>query len=467
MTTDLALMSASDLVLLYSKKEASPVEATQAALDRIEKFNPVFNAFRVVDAEGALKAASHSEARWVRGAPAGLIDGVPTTIKDLLLTEGIATLRGSKTVDEHQDWPDDAPAVARLREQGAVLLGKTTTPEYGWKGVTDSPLTGITRNPWNKELTPGGSSGGAAAAAVTGMGTLHIGTDGGGSIRIPAALTGLFGFKASFGTVPAWPPSPFGTLANVGPMTRSVGDAALMLSVIAGADARDWYALPPEERDYRLELDVSLRGLKIAFAAAPGGIEVEPDIAALVASAVKVFADLGAEIIEAEPPIEGASDIFTKHWFAGAAFLTRDFTPEQKALMDPGLIAGADIGEALSRADYVAALDARQALGFAMQEFMNGYDLLLTPTLPVTAFPVGQVAPGKEGGEQWVDWTPWTYPFNLSRQPAASIPCGLTGAGLPAALQIVGPMYGETAVLRAARAFEEAQPWALPPVATE
>ena len=466
MTTDLALMPATDLVLLYSKKEASPVEATKAALERIEKFNPLFNAFRVVDAKGALKAARASEARWAKGAPAGLIDGVPTTIKDLLLTRGMATLRGSKTVDEDQDWPDDAPAVARLREHGAVLLGKTTTPEYGWKGVTDSPLTGITRNPWNMELTPGGSSGGAAVAAVTGMGTLHIGTDGGGSIRIPAALTGLFGIKASFGTVPAWPPSPFGTLANVGPMTRNVGDAALMLSVITGSDARDWYALPSVDRDYRRELDASMRGTKLAFAAAPGGVEVEPEIAALVAGAVKIFADLGAEIVEAEPPIAGAGDIFTKHWSAGAAYLLRDFTSERKAMMDPGLVACAKLGDEIGRADYVAALDGRQALGFAMQEFMQGYDLLLMPTLPVTAFPAGQVAPDRQGGKQWVDWTPWTYPFNLSRQPAASIPCGLTDAGLPAALQIIGPIYGETAVLRAARAFEEAQPWALPPVAT-
>ncbi len=466
MTTDLALMSASDLVLLYSKKEASPVEATQAALDRIEKFNPVYNAFRVVDTEGALKAARESETRWRNGAPAGLIDGVPTTIKDLLLTKGMATLRGSKTVDEYQDWTEDAPAVARLREHGAVLLGKTTTPEYGWKGVTDSPLTGITRNPWNKALTSGGSSGGAAAAAVTGMGTLHIGTDGGGSIRIPSALTGLFGFKASFGTVPAWPPSPFGTLANVGPMTRNVGDAALMLSVIADPDARDWYALPPVDRDFRLGIDASMKGIKIAFAAAPDGVEVEPDIAALVAGAVKVFADLGAEITKAAPPIAGAGEIFTKHWFAGAAFLLKDFTPEQKAMMDPGLLACAELGEKIDRADYVAALDARQALGFAMQDFMTNYDLLLMPTLPVAAFPAGQVAPDKRGGKQWIDWTPWTYPFNLSRHPAASIPCGLTSAGLPAGLQIVGPMYGEAAVLRAARAFEYAQPWTLPPVAT-
>jgi aspartyl-tRNA(Asn)/glutamyl-tRNA(Gln) amidotransferase subunit A len=265
-TTDLALASATELVALFRAGKASPVEATQAALARIDKLNPVLNAFCVIEAESALETAKASEARWAKGEPAGPIDGVPTTIKDIVLTKGWPTLRGSKTVDPDQPWEDDAPATARLREAGAVLLGKTTTPEYGWKGVTDSPLTGITRNPWNTDMTPGGSSGGAAAAAVTGMGALHIGTDGGGSVRIPAALTGLFGIKATYGTVPAWPASPFGTLANVGPMTRTVADGAAMLSVLAQPDARDWYALPPLDRDFTQGLDGGVKGLKIAYA---------------------------------------------------------------------------------------------------------------------------------------------------------------------------------------------------------
>ena len=239
MTTDLALVSASDLVRLYKAKKASPVEATKAALARIARHNPALNAFVLVDEKAALAVARASEKRWAKRKPLGPVDGVPATIKDIILTKGWPTLRGSLTVDPNQAWNDDAPVTARLRESGAVLLGKTTTPEFGWKGVTDSPLTGITRNPWNPEMTPGGSSGGAAVAAAMGMGALHIGTDGGGSIRIPAAFTGIFGFKQTFGRVPAWPLSPFGTLANVGPMTRAVADAALMLNVLAQADWRD------------------------------------------------------------------------------------------------------------------------------------------------------------------------------------------------------------------------------------
>ncbi|HSA90126.1 MAG TPA: amidase family protein, partial [Burkholderiales bacterium] len=239
MSPDLCALSAAELLDGFRKKTLSPVEVTRAVLKRIEALNPVFNAFNLVDPEEAISLAKASEARWKSGQPKGLLDGVPVSIKDLLLTKGWPTLRGSKTIDPKGPWNDDAPATARLREHGAVLLGKTTTPEFGWKGVTDSPLTGITRNPWNKEKTPGGSSGGAAAAVAAGMGPLAVGTDGGGSIRIPASFTGVFGIKPSFGRVPAWPLSPFGTVAHVGPMTRSVTDAALMLNALALPDARD------------------------------------------------------------------------------------------------------------------------------------------------------------------------------------------------------------------------------------
>jgi len=242
--TDLCALTATELLQLYRSKQASPVEVTRAVLDRIEKLNPVLNAFCFLDSVFSLKEAKQSEKRWLKGSPLGLLDGVPVSIKDLLLTKGWPTLRGSKTIDPQGPWNDDAPAVARLREHGAVLLGKTTTPEFGWKGVTDSALTGITRNPWNPKMTPGGSSGGSAAAVAAGMGPLTIGTDGGGSIRIPCGFTGLFGLKPSFGRVPAWPLSPMGTVAHVGPMTRSVEDAALMLNVISLPDLRDWHALP-------------------------------------------------------------------------------------------------------------------------------------------------------------------------------------------------------------------------------
>jgi len=466
MTTDLALASATELVGLYRQKKASPVEVTEAVLARIEAHNPTYNAFCLVDAEAARAAARESEARWAASAANGLVDGVPATVKDLILTRGWPTRRGSKTVPADQPWEDDAPAVARLREHGAVLLGKTATPEYGWKGVTDSPLTGITRNPWNPERTPGGSSGGAAVAAVMGMGALHLGTDGGGSIRIPSAFTGNYGIKATFGRVPAWPASPHGSLANVGPMTRTVADAALMLTVISEPDPRDWLALPPARADYREALVGGIDGLKIAFAPAPGGAKVAPEVAELVAEGARVFEELGAKVEPADPPIAEAAEIFRTHWFAVAAQLVKGIDESDRKLMDPGLLAIAEQGAKIPLDDFVAALAGRRALGFAMHRFLQEYDLLLTPMLPLPAFEVGHAAPPGMGESGWVDWTPFSYPFNLTRQPAASLPLGPTASGLPAALQLVGPLHAEALVLRASRAFEQVRPWPLPPAAT-
>src|SRR5438105_3250110 len=279
MTTDLCAMTATALLEGYRRRTLSPVEVTQAVLQRIHALNPKLNAFNLIS-DQAIEEAKASEARWHAGQPKGLLDGVPVSIKDLILTRGWPTLRGSKTVDAKGPWKDDAPATARLREHGAVLLGKTTTPEFGWKGVTDSPLTGVTRNPWNPAKTPGGSSGGAAAAVAAGMGALAVGTDGGGSIRIPCGFTGLFGLKPSFGRVPAWPLSPFGTVAHVGPITRSVADAALMLNVLAQPDVRDWHSLPYEPRDWRLGLESGVQALRIAFSSDLGYAKVDPEVAA-------------------------------------------------------------------------------------------------------------------------------------------------------------------------------------------
>ncbi len=248
--TDLADRSAVELLRLYRSGAASPVEATRAVLARIERFNPALNAFCHVAAEDALAAARASEARWKQQTPCGALDGVPVSIKDLILVRGMPTLRGSRTIDPAQPWDVDAPVAARLREAGAVILGKTATPEFGCKGETNSPLTGITRNPWNPERTPGGSSGGTAAAIAAGMGPLSVGTDGAGSVRIPAAFCGNFGLKPSFGRVPAYPLSPFGSVAHLGPHAMSVADAALMMNVIKQPDARDWTSLPPDPSDY-------------------------------------------------------------------------------------------------------------------------------------------------------------------------------------------------------------------------
>jgi aspartyl-tRNA(Asn)/glutamyl-tRNA(Gln) amidotransferase subunit A len=459
MSADLCALGATQLLDAYRKHELSPVEVTRAVLERIERLNPVLNAFNLVSPH-ALDDAKASEARWLAGQPKGLLDGVPVSIKDIILTKGWPTLRGSKTVDPKGPWNDDAPATARLREHGAVLLGKTTTPEFGWKGVTDSALTGVTRNPWNAKKTPGGSSGGAAAALAAGMGALAVGTDGGGSIRIPCSFTGLFGLKPSFGRVPAWPLSPFGTVAHIGPMTRSVADAALMLNVLALPDARDWHALPYDRRDWRLALDDGITDLRIAYSPDLGYAKVDPEVAAIVAKAVGVFRDLGAKVEEKSPGFANPDAIFRTHWFSGSAMLVNSIPAEKRKLIDPGLFDVAEQGAKITAQELADAQMKRGALGTHMNLFHRDYDLLVTPTLAVAAFDAGlEFPPGKT---RWIDWTPFTYPFNLTQQPAASIPCGFTQDRLPVGLHLVGPRYADALVLRAARAFETARPIVMP-----
>jgi aspartyl-tRNA(Asn)/glutamyl-tRNA(Gln) amidotransferase subunit A len=459
---DLCALSATELLALYRRKKVSPVEVTRATLERIGKLNPVLNAFCFLDPDSSLKAAKQSEKRWLKGTPQGLLDGVPASIKDLIVTRGWPTLRGSRTTDPKGPWNDDAPAVARLREHGAVLLGKTTTPEFGWKGVTDNPLTGITRNPWNPKLTPGGSSGGAAAAVASGMGPLAIGTDGGGSIRIPCSFTGLFGLKPSFGRVPAWPLSPMGTVAHLGPMTRTVEDAALMMNVLSLPDARDWHSLPHDARDYRIGLDDGVKGLRIAYSADLGYAKVDGEIASIVKRAVKKFQDLGATVEAKDPGFEDCGPLFAAHWFPGAAYIVRNIHPRKRALMDKGLLETARMGEKVTAAQYLDAIQKRGALGVLMNRFHQTYDLLVTPTLPLAAFTAGKEVANLLKEKRWTDWSPFSYPFNLTQQPAATVPCGLTKKGLPVGLHIVGPRYADALVLRAARAFESAQPFGMP-----
>ena len=472
MVTELAMMAATELLARYRKKTLSPVEAVTAALDRIALHNARINAYCLVDGKGALAAARASERRWRRGAPVGPLDGVPVGIKDLLLTASWPTLRGSKAIDAGQAWDEDAPAVARLREAGAVFLGKTTTPEFGWKGVTDSPLTGVTRNPWHLAMTPGGSSGGSSAALAAGMGALTIGTDGGGSIRIPGAFTGVYGIKPSFGRVPAYPLSPMGTLSHIGPMSRTVADSALMLKVMARGDARDWYALPPDAADYTKGLNAGVKGLRIGYSPDLGHVKVDAEVAAAVAAGARLFQRLGAKVEEVDPG-KGTSlfadshDFFNTHWYAGAAVVLSAFDAGKRAAMDPGLVEVAASGARYGVLEYLAAVKRREALGALMNKFHQRYHLLLTPTMPIPAFEAGRETPPGSGMKRWTEWTPFTYPFNLTRQPAATLPCGLTKSGLPIGLQLVGPLYADALVLRASRAFEQARPFAMPTIGLE
>jgi aspartyl-tRNA(Asn)/glutamyl-tRNA(Gln) amidotransferase subunit A len=456
---DIARLSAIDLVALFQAKQLSPVEVAHATLDRIERLNPQVNAFALLDAESALAAARLSEQRWQRGEPLGLVDGVPVALKDLVLAKGWPTLRGSRAIDPAQDWSEDSPATARLREHGAVLLGKTTTSEFGWKGLGDSPLTGITRNPWNLAHTPGGSSGGSAAAAALSFGPLHVATDGGGSTRLPAAHSGVFGFKPSFGRVPVYPTSQNGTLFHVTPLTRSVRDAALLLDVIARPDSRDWHALPSSNIAWRDGLDNGVKGLRIAFSPALGYAQLDPEIETLIAEAAKVFADQGAIVEVVDPGIEDPFPIFQTLWFAGAAKLLASLPPERRALTEPGLQAVAEQGAKVDVVSYLQAIDRREALGRHFNQFHQNWDLLITPT---TAHPASAIDASSADLTVRPIRSPFTYPFNLTQQPAASIPAGLTAAGLPVGLQIIGAKFADATVLRAARAFEAARPFGRP-----
>lgn len=457
--TELTELTAAQLVDGYRKGEFSPVEATRAALERAERIQPEVNAFVRLTAEEALTQARESADRWRRGEPAGLVDGVPVTVKDILLMRGAPTLKGSKALSEKGRWDEDAPSVARLREHGAVFLGKTTTPEFGWKGVTDSPLSGVTRNPHDPSRTAGGSSGGAAAAVALGAGPLALGTDGGGSVRIPAAFCGIFALKPTYGRVPLYPASAFGTLAHVGPMTRDAADAALMLDVIGAPDARDWSGLGPTGASYTGVLAEGVQGLRVAYSPSLGGqVAVQPAVAAAVRRAVERLARLGAYVEEADPDFADPVDAFHTLWFSGAARVTEHFGPHQRELLDPGLREICGLGARLSALDYLAAVDVRMDLGRRMGRFHESYDLLVTPTLPLTAFEAGAETPKGSGHRRWTGWTPFTYPFNLTQQPAASVPVGVDGDGLPVGLQIVAARHRDDLVLRAAHALDGVTP---------
>ena len=461
MTVNLADFSADALSRAFRRREASPVDAAAAVFNRLDRWQSKINAFCFEDRERTLADARASEARWQAGAPLSPLDGVPISIKDLILTKGWPTRRGSRTINPTQPWNDDAPSVARCREAGLVIIGKTTTPEFGIKGTTDNTLTGVTRNPWHTDRTSGGSSGGSAAAVAAGIGPLSIGTDGAGSVRIPAAFCGGFGLKPSFGRVPAWPLSPFGTVAHLGPHTRTVTDAAMLMNVISRPDVRDWTSLPFDARDYTVGLNDGIRGLHVAFSPKLGYVNnVHPAVAAAVRRSAEKLAELGAHVEEVDPGFDNPLEITMKLWFIGSATLYGGMTAEQQALVDPALAAQAAAGARVTVPELQALTKRRGELGILMRKFHERYDLLVTPGVSVPAFKARASNEWDTPIEQFLDWTPFSYPFNLTQQPACVCPCGFDDDGLPLATQIVGPMHGDALVLRAARALESAQPWA-------
>ena len=458
----LADLSVNDLTKGYASGDFSPVDATRACLERINEFNEKVNAFCLIDTEGALLSAQESEKRWKRKEPLTAIDGVPTTSKDTTSVKGWVSTAGSSVFDMKEPADEDSSFVARLKEAGSILLGLTTSPEIGWKGVTDSPRHGVTRNPWDTSATSGGSSGGAVVAAALGMGCLHIGTDAGGSIRIPASFVGVFGHKPSFGRVPNYPHSAFSSLSHAGPITRTVKDAAHMLTVLSRPDTRDWYALPYHSEDYAVSCGGGVKGLKIAFSPNLGGHYVDKEVALKVREAAEIFEKLGARVVEKEPDFSGSAKTLEAFWHASVLWKLRNLTSEQLEMLDPGLLLIFRKAQKTSVLEYQNEVQNRIELGAKANAFHREYDLLLTPTLPIPAFTAGQNFPDNSSYQAWFDWAAFCYPFNLTRQPACSIPCGLTSTGLPIGLQIVGRQFDDTTVLRAAAAFESVLPAIMP-----
>jgi aspartyl-tRNA(Asn)/glutamyl-tRNA(Gln) amidotransferase subunit A len=464
MSDEICMMSAVDLVAKYRSGALSPVEATRAALNQIEKHEDALNSFIIVCGKEAMASARQSESRWRRGEPIGLIDGVPTSIKDVLLMKGYPTRRGSLTTSDKPET-EDAPATARLREHGAVFIGKTTTPEFGWKAVTDSPLTGITRNPWDTTKTSGGSSGGAASSVAVGMGALALGSDGGGSIRIPASLTGIFGHKPTVGRVPYYPPTAVGTCAIAGPMTRTVRDAALMMNVVSEYDPRDWIAVREKSGDYLTGIEDGAAGLRIALCPSLGYASVDADVEKSVRQAAAVLADLGAEVEEVEKVIDSARAAYETFYRVAMASTYGPMTPEQKKMVDPGFAEMAAEGLAISLLDYKAVERERALFGLRVNSILERYDLILSAQLGVTAFEVGHEYPPGRGMRRWLDWASTAYPFNFTGHPAASVPCGFGDNGMPIGLQIVGRRFEDALVLRASRAYETVHPFPMPKIA--
>jgi aspartyl-tRNA(Asn)/glutamyl-tRNA(Gln) amidotransferase subunit A len=457
----LCYLPAVELGLAIRAKQVSPVEVVDAVLARIERLNPTLNAYCTVTTAAARAAAKEAEAAVMRGDALGMLHGIPVSIKDLIATKGIRTTHGSKLYE--QFIPDhDAPAVERLKRAGAIILGKTNTPEFGHKAITDNLVFGPSRNPWSLEHSPGGSSGGAAVAVATGQGPLAVGTDAGGSIRIPSSCCGIFGLKPTLGLVPYAPI--FGgleTLSHVGPMTRTVRDAALMLNSMAGADRHDLSSLPAVEIDYLAGLDRGIRGLRVAWSPDWDYAAVDPQIRQIAAAAATRFTDLGCHVEEAHPGFADPAETYQILTTASRAARVAEQWPAERERFDPSLVVQIEAGMRWSAVEFVRAANVRRTLNEAFVSFFSRYDLLLTPTMAAPPPPIKVEAHAEIAGRKVtrLGWLAFTFPLSLIGYPAASVPCGWTREGLPVGLQIVAPRLGDALVLRAAAAFEALAPW--------
>lgn len=454
--SDLSFMTLHELSDAIARKAISPVELLDDVIARYEALEPRLNMFVHVDFESARREAQASEARVMAGERLGRLDGIPTSIKDLIAVGGMPQRFGSRATTD-APVATDAPAVRRLRASGAVILGKSTTTEFGCKAVSNSPLTGITRNPWNTALTTGGSSCGAAAMVAAGLVPYAIGTDGGGSVRIPAAMCGLFGIKAQFGRVPVFPTSATPTLAHVGPLARNAEDAAIVLSTIAGFDGHDPFAVREDLPSFRPAAK-PWHAMKIAWSPTLGYGRIDPDVAALAERAVSTIAEMGVEVNLVEAVMDDPIDLWTAEFYAGVGTRLRDTVATQPDLLDPVVLDLLTDALGQDMRSYYESVFARYAFREKMRAFFEEYDLLLTPTVPVTAFGAKlDIPPGYED-KNAVSWATFTYPFNLTGQPAASLPVGFTEAGLPVGLQAVAASHDEASIFALAAAYQAHAP---------
>ena len=459
--TELCFIPAMELARRIRARELSPSDVMDAVLARIETLNPRLNAYCTVAADQARAAASEAEARLVRGDDVGPLHGVPVSFKDMTVTAGIRTTWGSLLFEHHVPQEDALPVV-RTKAAGAIVLGKTNTAEFGCKGVTDNRVFGPTRNPWNPRLTPGGSSGGAAAAVAAGLGPLAEGSDFAGSVRIPAAACAVVGLKPSPGRLPKVTGNPWNTIPTSGPIARTVRDAALFLDVLSGPDDRDPLSLPAES--FLAACDQPLGRLRVAWSPDLGYAAVDSRVTSIATQAARTFAELGCELDEAHPDFVDPVEVEDGFSAAMYAPLLGSRLADWAERMDPAVVRPTRLGQGMSAVELARLFDQRATLYRTVAAFFERYDLLLTPTIAVPPFPLEGPEPSEIAGRavdrRGYGWIPFTYPFNLTGNPAISVPAGWTDDHLPIGLQIVGPRNGDAAVLRAAAALEAARPWA-------
>ena len=459
MEKDLLYKSAVELRDLIAAKEISPVELLDRSLARMEEVEPKLNSFVTTTEDVAYAAARKAEKAILDNESPGLLHGLPISVKDLIAMGGIRYTFGSR-VSADNIAAVDAPAVERVRREGGVIIGKTTTSEFGCKAVGDSPLTGITRNPWDVSKTPGGSSAGAAASVASGVTPFALGTDGGGSVRIPGSLTGLFAVKAQFARVPVFPEAATPTLAHVGPMARTVRDAALLLTAVAGFDRRDPFAVAEPVPDFLAACDQPVKGMRIAWSPTLGYANPTSEVVGLCEQAVRTFEELGCEVELVDKVMESDPiDMWMSEFYAGVGTRLKTMFAGQTERLDPAV--AEMLSGALDRTleEYWTQVFNRYRFREEMRQFMERYDLLVSPVLPVPAFDVGLNVPPQIPDANVISWVRYTYPFNLTGQPGASLPVGFTGEGLPVGLQLISKTIRETDIFRVSAAFEAARPW--------